>query len=151
MLLKSIAWCSAVAIFIFPVSMPVWADDYCFVRAGQYYDISPELLRAISYVESNHNQQAINKNKNGTADYCHMQINTCWQDMLGERWDYLSNPCYCTYVGAWILKQCMIRYGYTWDAVACYNSNKALNELSGEKRERVEKHVSKVIKAIYGE
>ncbi len=149
--MRIVLYSAIIISLVLTTSSPAEADGYCFNEAGRYYGISPKLLWAISRVESNHKPQAMNINKNGSIDYCHMQINTFWRETLGDRWDYLSNPCYCTFVGAWVLKQCMVRYGYTWDAVACYNSGKALHELSGERRNLVKRHVSKVIKAVYGE
>lgn len=98
-------------------------DPYCFVEAGEMYNVSAQLLWAISKVESNHDPKAINFNKNGSYDICHMQINSQWVKSLGqERWEGLSDPCYCTKIGAWILSQCVEKHGYTWEAVGCYHS-----------------------------
>jgi len=120
-------------------------DPYCFHKAGIYYNISPQLLKAISLVESNLNPYAINYNKNGTYDYCHMQINSPWAKKIGiKNWYHLSNPCYCTFVGAWILKLCIIRYGYNWNAVSCYHTGKAPYELPPKKRKRANDYIAKV-------
>lgn len=98
-------------------------DHYCFYYAGDMYNVNPQLLWSISKVESNHNPKAVNKNKNGTYDYCHMQINSSWLKKIGhERWKALNNPCYCTLIGAWVLANCIQEYGYTWNAVGCYHS-----------------------------
>lgn len=124
-------------------------DEYCFYQAGRFYNISPDLLRAISKVESSLNPFALNLNNgNGSIDVCHMQVNSCWKDTIGSGWDYLGNPCYCTYWGAYILSLCITRYGQTWDAVSCYNSNKALYELEGEKLEKVRGYVIKVAREV---
>jgi soluble lytic murein transglycosylase-like protein len=49
----------------------------CFDRAGSYYSIDPDYLRAISWQESRFNNAAINgKSAGGTTDYCMMQINS---------------------------------------------------------------------------
>ena len=96
----------------------------CFISAGRTYDISPNLLWAIAKVESNFNHGAVNYNKNGSYDYGIMQINSCWYKDLGhDRWMMLADPCYSIYVGAWILKQCISKHGYTWEAVGCYNAS----------------------------
>ena len=58
----------------------------------------------------------------------HMQVNSYWKKYLGKRYDHLFNACYCTTVGAWILKQCMDRYGYDWDAVACYHTGYGISD-----------------------
>lgn len=99
------------------------AQNYCFDEVGRVYGIAPALLRAISKEESGFNPYAINFNKNGTYDYCHMQINSSWFSEIGETtWASLSDPCQCTMVGAWILSLCIKEYGYTWEAVGCYHA-----------------------------
>ena len=105
------------------------AEYFCFAEAGKTYGISPVLLKAISEVESNGNPLAINYNKHsGSTDVGHMQINSYWKKHLGNRYDYLFNACYCTTVGAWILKQCMDRYENDWDAVACYHTGYGISD-----------------------
>jgi len=117
---------------------------FCFNEAGETYNISPALLKAISQVESNMQPHAINHNANGSVDYCHMQINSYWKRHLKNKWQYLSDPCYCTMVGAWILKQCIIGYGYNLDALACYHSGRSLSRLNHVKRARTVKYLEKV-------
>lgn len=34
----------------------------------------------------------------------------------------LKNPCYNVLIGANILKKCMDKHGYTWEAIGCYNA-----------------------------
>ena len=98
-------------------------DEYCFMTAAATYGINARVLWSISKQESGHNPVAVNRNKNGTVDYCHMQINSGWQRVIGkENWKLLSNKCYCTMVGAWILAHCIRTHGYNWDAIGCYNS-----------------------------
>lgn len=112
-----------ILIVLCPVIAKAQGVDYCFEEAGRMYGIAPELLQAISKHESGHNPYAINRNPNGTYDYGHMQINSWWYGVLGhDLWMSLSNPCQSTKVGAWILAQCIRRYGYTWQAVGCYNA-----------------------------
>ena len=97
--------------------------DACFAEAGMYYGISPDLLKAIAKVESNFDASAVNKNKNGSFDYGIMQINSSWYKTLGhELWMRLGDPCTNIMTGAWILKDCIDRCGYTWEAVGCYNA-----------------------------
>ncbi len=108
------------------LSAPIAAmseDSFCFNEAAAMYNVSPELLRAISDHESGHNHSAINWNDNGTYDYGHMQINSMWYRVLGpELWDSLSDVCQSTKVGAWVLAQCIQRHGYNWSAIGCYNA-----------------------------
>lgn len=116
----------------------------CFINAGEKYKIHPNLLWAIAKVESNFNYSAINRNSNGTYDIGIMQINSSWIPVLkkyGLRDEsYLWEPCYNIYVGAWILAQCIQKYGYTWNAVGCYNA------VSLEKRVKYSKKVQQVLK-----
>jgi hypothetical protein len=98
-------------------------------EAGTCYGISPTLLKAISDVESNGNIHAVHYNPlSRPTDVGHMQINSFWQQFLGEHYKTLFDACYCTMVGAWILKQCIDRYGYNWNAVACYHTGYGLSD-----------------------
>ena len=108
-------------ILLFPLSGLTL--NQCFISAGETYGIHPNILWAIAKNESGFNHTAINRNKNGTYDYGIMQINSSWYKTLGkENWQRLNDPCFNIYVGAWILRQCMDKYGYSWDAIACYNA-----------------------------
>lgn len=99
------------------------AQGFCFEEAGRLYGIAPQLLWGIAKHESNLNPRAVNRNANGSYDYGIMQINSSWAATLGmERWESLSDPCINVMTGAWILRQCIDRYGYGWKAVGCYNS-----------------------------
>lgn len=129
----------AITAFTFVVSA---AQAACFDEAGKRYGIDPALLRAISRVESSGNPKAINRNKNGSRDVCHMQINSSWLPTLqkyGITEQSLFDPCTCTYVGAWILAGNVRRLGYNWNAVGAYNAR------SQEKRERYARKVSKAL------
>ncbi len=104
---------------LFPSSI----NAFCFEEAGKEYGISPALLEAIAKNESNLNPKAVNRNRNGSLDYGLMQINSSWIGPLKLKPSTLmSDPCYNTFVGAKILKQCIDRYGLSWEAVGCYNA-----------------------------
>ena len=101
------------------------ANAFCFEEAGAAYGISPWLLWGISKGESSFDPAAVNYNKNGTYDFGLMQINSSWAPTLrrmGIPWNALADPCTNVKVGAWVLAQCIRDYGYTWEAVGCYNS-----------------------------
>jgi soluble lytic murein transglycosylase-like protein len=126
------------------------AEFYGFEFAGQEYDIAPELLRAISMVESGHNPDVININTNISTDVGHMQINSCWKEKLGYRWTLLDGPACCTLVGAWIIRACIDRYGYNWNAVACYHTGYSTDDPPTEKkRSNGRRYIIKVEKAFY--
>lgn len=110
-------------IVVLLVSAGAYAEELCFEEAGVEYSINPKILEAIAKVESNFNPRAVNWNKNGTYDFGIMQINSLWGQTLGrEWWSTLGDPCTNIKGGAMILSQCMKKYGYTWEAIGCYNS-----------------------------
>lgn len=114
----------------------------CFDEAGHRYGIDPSLLKAISRIESSGNPRALNRNKDGSYDIGHMQINSRWLPTLqkyGITADSLLDPCTSTYVGAWVLAGNIRRLGYNWDAVGAYNAS------SPEKRLRYAHKVSKAL------
>lgn len=101
------------------------ANAFCYEEAGTMYGIAPRLLWTISKGESNFNPAAVNYNTNGSYDFGLMQINSSWASTLrkmGIPWEALADPCTNVKIGAWVLAQCVQDYGYTWDAVGCYNS-----------------------------
>jgi soluble lytic murein transglycosylase-like protein len=121
------------------------AFSFCFDQAGARYHIPPALIESLAYRESALNPKAIHQNPNGSFDYGLMQINSCWFKTLGlERWQQLSDPCFNAMVGAWILKDCIDRHGYTWNCISCYRSGKPLNELKEPVREDVISYIEEV-------
>jgi len=100
-----------------------YGEDLCFNEAGVAYRISPQILKAIAEVESNYNPRAVNWNANGTYDFGVMQINSSWALSQGmDWWNTLGDPCSNIKGGAMILSNCMKKYGYSWEAIGCYNS-----------------------------
>ncbi len=125
------------------VATGVQADALCFDEAGAQYGINPTILRAIAKVESNYKTRAINWNRNGTYDFGVMQINSNWASTLGlERWSTLGDACSNIKTGAMILATCMKKYGYTWEAIGCYNSQ------TPDKRDRYARMVFKQLQRI---
>ncbi len=103
--------------------VPAFSHAFCFEEAGREYDIAPLLLWSIAKNESGFNPRAVGRNTNGTYDFGLMQINSSWAATLGPtRWNALADPCTNVRTGAWILRQCIDKYGYDWKAVGCYNS-----------------------------
>ena len=111
---------------------PTAASAFCFDEAAAAHGLSPALLRTVAAQENDRaDPAAVNWNGDGSYDYGVMQINSWWAGVLGtDRWAALGDPCYNVNVGAWILAQCIQRYGNTWRAVGCYNAR------SEEKRAR---------------
>ena len=132
-------------ILIFSGAAPALASSsYCFEEAGAEYDVSPQLLWTIAKTESGFAPRALNWNRNGSYDFGVMQINSEWAPRLGKDvWQSLGDPCTNIRAGAWILAQCFQRYGYSWEAVGCYNAS------SEDKRERYEQKVYAVFKRYF--
>ncbi|MGA9535825.1 MAG: lytic transglycosylase domain-containing protein [Desulfobacterales bacterium] len=127
------------------MGLPKDTVAFCFERAGQVYSIPPQLIEAIACQESAFNSKAIHRNRNGSFDYGVMQINSWWFDALGaKRWQALSDPCFNVMVGTWILRDCIDRYGYTWDCLACYRSGKPLAALSEPVKEDVMRYIERL-------
>ena len=105
------------------VFYPLLVVAFCFDEAAQEHGMNANLLRGIARVESNNNATAINHNRNGTTDLGIMQINSSWIRPMGlNEKELLKNPCYNVKTAAKILKQCMDKHGYTWEAIGCYNA-----------------------------
>ena len=105
--------------------IPIPVKAACFEEAATRYQMPSVLLKAISRVESAGNPSALNRNKDGSFDIGHMQINSRWLPKLshfGISRDQLWDPCTNTLVGAWILAQNVQRIGYSWSAVGAYNA-----------------------------
>lgn len=102
---------------------------YCFNEAAAKYGLNPMMLYAIAKVESGFNPYAIryNRDKNGrikSYDIGVMQINSSWFPTLrryGIDYRYLYDPCTNIHIGAWILAQCVSKFGNNWKAIDCYN------------------------------
>lgn len=110
-------------ILFFLCFIPSFIFAFCYEEAGHEYGINPLLLKAISETESNQNPAAINTNANGTKDTGLMQINSFWIKRLNLNYSrLLSDPCYNVETGAHILRKCIDRYGFNWQAIGCYNA-----------------------------
>ena len=124
-------------------TIPIASKAACFEEAASRYQVPSVLLKAISRVESAGNPNALNRNKDGSFDIGHMQINSRWLPKLshfGISRDQLWDPCANTLVGAWILAQNVHRIGYSWNAVGAYNA------ASPEKRDLYARKISEAMK-----
>jgi len=109
---------------MFQLILPMSSHGFCFEEAGALYKISPRLLWTIAKVESNFNPNAVNKNSDGSYDFGVMQINSSWGKILGrDQSEGLADPCQNVKIGAWILAQCLRKFGYTWEGIGCYNAS----------------------------
>jgi soluble lytic murein transglycosylase-like protein len=109
---------------VFLIFIASTAHAFCFEQAGAEYGLAPEILQSISTTESENKPYVVHWNTDGTFDVGLMQINSSWEKSVGkEMWSRLFDPCTNVRVGAWILAQCVKRYGYGWKAVGCYHSS----------------------------
>jgi len=110
-------------ILIICIFCPSIAFSFCFDEAAHEQGLNASILRSIAYVESGNNPDAINYNSNGTTDLGIMQVNSSWIKLMGlsER-ELLKSPCYNIQTAAKILRKCMDKHGYTWEAIGCYHA-----------------------------
>lgn len=104
-----------------------FSDNYTnhFNEAGKQYGINPAILNAVAKTESNKNPNAVNcANRNGSCDYGLMQINSIHLPLLQKYGVYkedLFEPRTNIFIGAWVLKKCIMRHGTNYKALNCYN------------------------------
>lgn len=107
------------------VSSSAFAND-CYDMAGNDYKIDPDLLRAISWVESNFKPGAIGKNPSTGYGLSLMQIDSQHFPHLirfGITPEMLINDaCMNIYTGAYIFAIAVRKWGMTWRAVGAYNA-----------------------------
>ena len=123
--------------------------DGCFEAAAHAYKVDARLLRAIARTESSMTADAVNRAHSArtkSVDIGLMQINSQWLPTLakfGITEASLYSPCTNVSVGAWILKNLIVRHGATWNAVGAYNA--ACSQLKGDDCNRARlRYVSKV-------
>lgn len=112
------------------IFVPSVGSAFCFDEAGQHYNVSPDLLKAIAKVESSLEPRAYNENKkqNGeiiSRDFGLMQINSTWFDKLSEfnvTEQNIYEPCFNVSLGAWVLSSNFATHGYNWNSVGAYNA-----------------------------
>jgi hypothetical protein len=144
LLLTALLALLALPAFAAPAKLP---KGPCWDAAGAFHKVDPWLLYSIAYVESGHDVSVVNANRNGTIDRGLMQINSVHYPALrAHGFDpalVVSNACMSTYAGAWVLRDAMSRYGYTWEAIAAYNvgslNNPARRAIGYAYAKRVEK------------
>ena len=95
--------------------------DRCFEAAAHAYQVDARLLRAIARTESSMTADAVNRAHSArtqSIDIGLMQINSQWLPTLarfGITEASLYSPCTNVSVGAWILKNLIVRHGETWN------------------------------------
>lgn len=121
--MSSKIWRRIAAAVLFAAASAAHAD--CFNDAAKRYGVEPDLLRAIAAQESSYRWSATVVNSNGSVDRGLMGINSVHMPSLaqfGITARSLYDPCTNIFVGAWLLKKQILKYGYTWAAVGAYHS-----------------------------
>jgi soluble lytic murein transglycosylase-like protein len=122
----------AAACFVFPLAVTA----SCWEEAGLGQGIDPLLLKAIAWKESRGWTGAVGpKLKDGNRALGLMQINTIHLPELarfGIRREHLFDGCTSQKVGAWVLADCIQRFGSTWKAVGCYYAGPASKNVSAQ-------------------
>ncbi|HGJ5880912.1 MAG TPA: lytic transglycosylase domain-containing protein [Arsenophonus nasoniae] len=139
-------------LFFLVVSKLSLAD--CFDKAGSYYQIDPNYLRAIAWQESNFNPKAKNKNKDGSFDLGVMQINSKTFNAIKKEYptlsenDLINHPCLNIHIGAMILSRNFATYGKNWLAVGMYNAGMKNTHTSIKNRyhyaKKIHQHYQKI-------
>ena len=111
---------------------PAELDD-CFAEASERYGVSVPLLKAVAEVESGFRPEAVNRaNGNGTYDVGVMQINSSWFPTLEAEYgiteDDLMDACTNIQVGAWVLANNFVTFGWSWEAIGAYNAGTGTSE-----------------------
>lgn len=108
----------------------------CWDDAAKKYNIDPVLLKAIAWKESRGRVNAIGpKLPDGNRALGLMQINTIHLPHLkkfGIKREDLFDACTSQHVGAYVLADCIQRFGQTWKAVGCYYSGPASKNTSAQ-------------------
>ncbi len=107
-----------------------------FVSAAAIYQLDPDLLRAITWVESRGIPSAVGpKLSGGHRAWGAAQINDIHLPELvsyGVTREDLLDPCVNLKLSAWVLANCIRSKGATWAAVGCYNAGPASSNTTAQ-------------------
>lgn len=114
------------------------AQQSCWEDAAYKYSVDPLLLKAIAWTESRGFTGALGPvAANGHRAYGLMQIYSVHLPFLrlhGIEKEDLFDPCVSIHVGAYILSDCIQKFGNTWKAVGCYNTGPASKNVAAQLR-----------------
>jgi soluble lytic murein transglycosylase-like protein len=120
------AWLAASVVHPCAAQAGTTCTGRIFDEAAAPYGLDPTLLKAITWVESHGNPDAVGPRlKDGHRAWGAAQINDIH---LAELAPYgvtrrdLLDPCVNLRLSAWVLANCMQQTGPTWAAVGCYNT-----------------------------
>ncbi|EEL3200007.1 transglycosylase SLT domain-containing protein [Salmonella enterica subsp. enterica serovar Typhimurium] len=114
------------------------ANADCFDMAGRDYHIDPDLLRAISWNESNFRTDVKGHNPVSGFGSGLMQVDSQHFNELaryGIKPEHLiSDPCMNIYTGAYYLAIAFKKWGANWQAVGAYNAGFKLSKKQATRR-----------------
>lgn len=103
----------------------------CWDEASKVYGVDPWLIFAYAKTESSFKPWATNENKgSSTIDRGLMQINSIWLPTLAKyniKTEHLFDSCVSIFVGTWIIRQNINRYGYNYHGLVAYNVGNPFN------------------------
>ncbi|WP_186239617.1 lytic transglycosylase domain-containing protein [Burkholderia gladioli] len=109
-----------------------------FTEAAALYQLDPDLLRAITWVESHGQPGAVGPRlADGHRAWGAAQINDVHLPELvsyGVTQRDLLNPCINLRLSAWVLANCIRAKGPTWAAVGCYNTGPGSRNTAAQAR-----------------
>lgn len=124
----------------------------CYVRAGRYYKIDPDLLLAIAWKESRLGRHAVGQNPHGGYGAGLMQVDS---QHFKELKTYgitphrlLNDSCLNIYTGAYYLAISFRKFGRTWQAVGAYNAGFKIDEVQNQRRLLYANNVKRIYFAI---
>ncbi|WP_425128608.1 lytic transglycosylase domain-containing protein [Burkholderia metallica] len=132
---------AAAATFALLATSPA-AADVCkgniFNDAAALYHLDPDLLRAITWVESRGVPSAVGPRlSDGHRAWGAAQINDVHLPELvsyGVTQRDLLNPCVNLKLSAWVLANCIQSKGAIWAAVGCYNTGPGSTNAAAQAR-----------------
>ncbi len=131
----------AVAAITMIAASPASADvctGNVFTEAAALYQQDPDLLRAITWVESHGQPGAVGPRlADGHRAWGAAQINDVHLPELisyGVTQRDLLNPCINLRLSAWVLANCIRAKGATWAAVGCYNTGPGSRNTAAQAR-----------------
>ncbi|MEZ6878638.1 transglycosylase SLT domain-containing protein [Enterobacter sp. KBR-315C3_2022] len=124
----------------------------CFDLAGKDYRIDPDLLRAISWNESNFRTDVKGYNPVSGFGSGLMQVDSQHFNELaryGIKPEHLlSDPCMNIYTGAYYLAIAFKRWGVSWQAVGAYNAGFKKTEKQAQRRYDYARKIEATYRAI---
>ncbi|MGM8843353.1 transglycosylase SLT domain-containing protein [Enterobacter hormaechei subsp. steigerwaltii] len=124
----------------------------CFELAGRDYHIDPDLLRAISWNESNFRTDVKGYNPVSGFGSGLMQVDSQHFNELaryGIKPEHLiSDPCMNIYTGAYYLAIAFKKWGVNWQAVGAYNAGFKLSEKQAIRRYMYARRIESTYLAI---